>query len=45
MDAARLSGAKLRVFAHNDLNDLEEKLKWADSKSVNREPPPVTFSS
>lgn len=29
VDAARLSGAKLRVFAHNDLNDLEEKLKWA----------------
>jgi 8-amino-7-oxononanoate synthase len=30
VDAARLSGAKLRVFAHNDLNDLEDKLKWAD---------------
>ena len=29
VDAAKLSGAKLRVFAHNDLNDLEEKLKWA----------------
>lgn len=29
VDAARLSGAKLRVFKHNDLNDLEEKLKWA----------------
>jgi 8-amino-7-oxononanoate synthase len=29
VDAARLSGAKLRVFAHNDLNDLEDKLKWA----------------
>jgi 8-amino-7-oxononanoate synthase len=26
--AARLSGAKIRVFAHNDLNDLEEILKW-----------------
>jgi 8-amino-7-oxononanoate synthase len=33
VDAARLSGAKLRVFAHNDLNDLEAKLKWADSLS------------
>ncbi len=29
VDAAKLSGAKLRVFAHNDLNDLEDKLKWA----------------
>ncbi len=29
VDAARLSGAKLRVFAHNDLESLEEKLKWA----------------
>jgi len=32
IDAARLSGAKLRVFAHNDLNDLEAILKWADQK-------------
>ena len=30
VDAARLSGAKLRVFAHNDLNDLADILKWAD---------------
>jgi len=30
VDAARLCGAKLRVFAHNDLNDLEDILKWAD---------------
>lgn len=29
VDAARLSGAKLRVFAHNDLDDLESKLQWA----------------
>jgi 8-amino-7-oxononanoate synthase len=29
VDGARLSGAKLRVFAHNDLNDLEEILQWA----------------
>ena len=28
VDAARLSGAKIRVFAHNDLNDLEKILKW-----------------
>lgn len=31
VDAAKLSGAKLRVFAHNDLNDLEDKLRWADA--------------
>ena len=30
VDAARLSGAKLRVFDHNDLNDLEKILKWAE---------------
>ena len=29
VDAARLSGAKLRVFSHNDCADLEDKLKWA----------------
>ena len=29
VDAAKLSGAKLRVFDHNDLNDLESILKWA----------------
>ncbi len=29
VDGARLSGAKLRVFRHNDLDDLEAKLKWA----------------
>jgi 8-amino-7-oxononanoate synthase len=29
VDAAKLSGAKIRVAAHNDLEDLEEKLKWA----------------
>jgi 8-amino-7-oxononanoate synthase len=28
VDAAKLSGAKLRVFAHNDLDDLEKILKW-----------------
>ena len=30
VDAAKLSGAKLRVFDHNDLNDLEKILKWTD---------------
>ncbi|MGA2029649.1 MAG: 8-amino-7-oxononanoate synthase [Verrucomicrobiota bacterium] len=32
VDAARLCGAKIRVFAHNNLNDLEDLLKWANSK-------------
>jgi 8-amino-7-oxononanoate synthase len=34
VDAARLSGAKLRVFSHNDLNDLEEILKWANKSQI-----------
>jgi len=34
VDAARLSGAKLRVFAHNDLDDLAEKLAWAETAAV-----------
>jgi hypothetical protein len=34
VDAARLSGAKLRVFAHNDLDDLERILKWADQRAA-----------
>jgi 8-amino-7-oxononanoate synthase len=34
VDAARLSGAKLRVFDHNDLNDLEDILKWADKSQI-----------
>jgi 8-amino-7-oxononanoate synthase len=34
VDAARQSGAKIRVFAHNDLNDLERILRWtADFRS------------
>jgi len=32
IDAARLSGAKLRILAHNDLNDLEEILRWAHQR-------------
>jgi 8-amino-7-oxononanoate synthase len=39
VDAARLSGAKIRVSAHNDLNDLEEKLRWAANSC---HPSPVT---
>ena len=34
VDAVRLSGAKLRVFAHNDLNDLEDILKWAAKSQI-----------
>jgi 8-amino-7-oxononanoate synthase len=36
VDAARLSGAKIRVFAHNDLDDLERMLKWADKNIQHR---------
>lgn len=43
VDAVRLSGAKLRVFKHNDLNDLQRILKWADgeSRTPNSERPNV----
>jgi 8-amino-7-oxononanoate synthase len=34
VDAARLSGAKLRVFGHNDLNDLKDILKWAAKSQI-----------
>jgi 8-amino-7-oxononanoate synthase len=33
VDAAKLSGAKLRIFDHNDLNDLKDKLRWARTNS------------
>jgi 8-amino-7-oxononanoate synthase len=33
VDAARLCDAKIRVFAHNDLNDLESILQWADRRA------------
>ena len=33
VDAAKLSGAKIRVFAHNDLEGLEDKLKWAAAQN------------
>ena len=35
VDAARLSGAKLRVFKHNDLADLEAILQWASGREGN----------
>ena len=39
VDAAKLSGAKLRIFAHNDLNDLEAKLRWSSSFSLSPSTP------
>lgn len=39
VDAAKLSGAKLRVFRHNDLHDLEAKLKWAVKQAPSRSTP------
>ena len=35
VDAARLSDAKLRVFKHNDLADLESILQWAEEREGN----------
>jgi 8-amino-7-oxononanoate synthase len=32
VDAARLSRAKMRVFTHNDTNDLEQILRWARAR-------------
>lgn len=34
VDAARLSGAKLRVFSHNDLTELEDILRWAANRDA-----------
>lgn len=36
VDAARMSGARMRVYAHNDLADLEEKLQWAREQTESR---------
>src|SRR5688500_8839928 len=36
VDGAKLSGAKLRVFSHNDPNELEDILKWAREKKAGR---------
>lgn len=36
VDGAKLSGAKLRVFAHNNVNELEDILKWAREKKAKR---------
>src|SRR2546428_10314458 len=34
VDAARLCGAEVRVFAHNDLNSLAKILRWADRRNA-----------
>lgn len=36
VDAAKLCGAKIRVFAHNNLDDLKEKLIWAKNENKKR---------
>ncbi len=36
VDGARLCGAKLRVFAHNDLGELEDILKWAAERKCRK---------
>jgi 8-amino-7-oxononanoate synthase len=43
VDAAKLCGAKLRVFRHNDLNDLERMLRWAAARSRNTDHRSRTF--
>jgi len=35
VDAARLCGAKLRVFGHNNLDDLKKILQWVDKRNQN----------
>ena len=37
VDGARLSGAKLRVFGHNNLSDLAKILRWADRRHATTE--------
>jgi 8-amino-7-oxononanoate synthase len=36
VDGGRLCGAKLRVFAHNDLDELKDILKWAADRKGRR---------
>ncbi|HKQ38482.1 MAG TPA: 8-amino-7-oxononanoate synthase [Verrucomicrobiae bacterium] len=36
VDGAKLSGAKLRVFAHNDVDELKDILEWAREKNARR---------
>ena len=34
VDAARLCGAKIRMFGHNDLDDLENILRWSSTSRL-----------
>jgi 8-amino-7-oxononanoate synthase len=43
VDAVKLCGAKLRIFAHNDLNQLEEILKWSRQRPRTPEAKPHTL--
>ena len=43
VDAARLSGAKLRIFDHNDLDDLAGKLKWVAGRGRTQSRKPHTL--
>ncbi len=43
VDAAKLSGARLRIFDHNDLNDLEEKLRWTNENPRTQNPDAKTL--
>jgi glycine C-acetyltransferase/8-amino-7-oxononanoate synthase len=43
VDAAKLSGAKLRIFDHNDLNDLKKILEWASARPGARNSEPKTL--
>lgn len=39
VDAARLSGATIRVFPHNDLERLEQILRWCDKPRPGKDAP------
>jgi len=43
IDAARLCGAQLRIFQHNDLDDLEDILQWTERRprSTDQRSPPL----
>jgi 7-keto-8-aminopelargonate synthetase-like enzyme len=44
VDAARLCGATLRVFRHNDLEHLENILRWADQRRGPGRPTPAAVA-
>ena len=45
VDAARLCRAKLRVFAHNDLTELQDILSWADRRHSSASSAPAMVPS